>query len=113
MKGARSVTLEEKALRSIGYDPIRRVFWIDKKFNNYKIEFSGYTQESVEEFVKNKFKTIRALKFADPQSRSRRPYHKDYSAKERSSKTQKSGQRSRRRSNKRKGDKRIEYKSSI
>ena len=108
------MTLEEKALRSIGYDPIRRVFWIDKKFNNYRIEFCGYTQESVEEFVKNKFKTIRALKFADPQSRSRRPYHKDHSAKERfSSKTQKSGQRSRRRSNKRKGDKRIEYKSSI
>lgn len=98
------MTLEEKALRSIGYDPIRRVFWIDKKFNNYRIEFSGYTQESVEEFVKNKFKTIRALKFADPQSRSRsrRLYHKDYSAKERSSKTQKSSQRSRRRSNKKK-----------
>lgn len=107
------MTLEEKALRSIGYDPIRRVFWIDKKFNNYRIEFSGYTQESVEEFVKNKFKTIRALKFSDPQSRSRRPYHKDYFAKERSSKTHKSGQGSRRRSNKRKGDKRIEYKSCI
>lgn len=107
------MTLEEKALRSIGYDPIRRVFWIDKKFNNYRIEFYGYTQESVEDFVKNKFKTIRALKFADPQSRSRRPQHKDHSIKERSSKTHKSGQRSGRRSNKRKGDKRIEYKSRI
>lgn len=107
------MTLEEKTLRSIGYDPIRRVFWIDKKFNNYRLEFCGYTQESVEDFVKNKFKTIRSLKFADPQSRSRRPYHKDYSTKERSSKAHKSGQRSRRRSNKRKGDKRIEYKSSI
>lgn len=96
------MTLEEKALRSIGYDPIRRVFWIDKKFNNYRIEFCGYTQESVEEFVKNKFKTIRALKFADLQSRSRRPQHKDHSIKERSYKSYKSGQRSRRRSNKRK-----------
>lgn len=66
------MTLEEKALQSIGYDPIRRVFWIDKKFNNYRIECTRYTLESAEEYVKNKFRTVGVLRRSDPNYQSQK-----------------------------------------
>lgn len=56
------MTLEEKALRSIAYDPINRIYYIDRKFHNYRIFYKSIYEDQVVEFVKKKFKTIKVLK---------------------------------------------------
>lgn len=66
------MTLEERALNSIGYDPLERVYWIDRKFSNYRIAYSSYYRHVVEEFIRRKFLTVNVLRRSKPAKHRKR-----------------------------------------
>ena len=74
------MTLLDDAIESIGYDPLNRVYYINRVFQNYRIECYKFTQESAERYVRNKFKTIKVLRMTLPRKR------KSYFSKSRSKK---------------------------
>lgn len=66
------MTLLDDAIASIGYDPLNRVYYINRVFQNYRIECYKFTQESAEKYVRNKFKTIKVLRMTLPRKRKPR-----------------------------------------
>lgn len=62
------MTLKDEMIASIGYDPLTRMYYIEKEIKGYHLIHASYSERRVKEFISEKFRVIRALKFSLPRS---------------------------------------------
>lgn len=77
------MTLKDKMIESIGYDPLTRMYYIEKNIKGYHLKHSSYSKKLVEEYIVEKFKVVRVLKYSLPKRdryNSKRFYHKNNSS---------------------------------
>lgn len=60
------MTLKDKMIESIGYDPLTRMYYIEKDIKGYHLKHSSYSKKLVEEYIVEKFKVVRILKYSLP-----------------------------------------------
>lgn len=60
------MTLKDKMIESIGYDPLTRMHYIEKDIKGYHLKHSSYSKKLVEEYIVEKFKVVRVLKYSLP-----------------------------------------------
>lgn len=60
------MTLKDKMIESIGYDPLTRMYYIEKNIKGYHLKHSSYSEKLVKEYIVQKFKVVRALKYSLP-----------------------------------------------
>ena len=53
------MTLLDDAIASIGYDPLNRVYYINRVFQNYRIECYKFTQESTEDMYETSLRLLK------------------------------------------------------
>ena len=83
------MTLKDKMIESIGYDPMTRMYYIEKDIKGYHLKYSSYSKKLVEEYIVEKFKVVRILKYSLPKraryddKRSHRKKNSSYSRRKR------------------------------
>lgn len=69
--------LKDKALRSIGYDPMSRKYFIDRRIRGIRFTAKSYYRENVERYISNRIKNSldkRNLLYKKKNSNRRRDY---------------------------------------
>lgn len=78
-----ALTLKDKMIESIGYDPLTRMYYIEKNIKGYYLKHSSYSKKLVEEYIVEKFRVVRILKHSLPRRDrydTKQSYHKKNSS---------------------------------